>query len=411
MKVMLVAGARPNFMKIASLIAAIREYNERGNRLINAILVHTGQHYDDQMSEAFFRDLDLPQPDINLGVGSGSHAAQTADIMRRFEPIVLQEKPHIVLVVGDVNSTLACSIVTSKLYYSEPTVRSQSRPLLGHVEAGLRSFDRTMPEEINRIVTDSLSDYLFTSEESAERNLLNEGIPLNKIYFVGNTMVDTLLKHRRKASKSRILEKLGLEHHHSKSRSPSTLSYQNEKYAVVTLHRPSNVDNEETLKAILQALNVIAKKMPVFLPLHPRTLGQIRKFRLETHCVFVQQNRVRKKETKRLICLEPLTYLDFLCLMSNATLVLTDSGGIQEETTALGVPCVTLRDNTERPVTVTEGTNVLAGNKPDDIVSLALNRIEQSAQPERPRYWDGHAGERIIEVLVRSITPSSKARL
>jgi UDP-N-acetylglucosamine 2-epimerase (non-hydrolysing) len=396
MKILLVAGARPNFMKIASVIDAINAHNRSGSRSIEHLLLHTGQHYDNQMSDVFFKDLALPNPDIDLEVGSSSHARQTAEIMKRFEPVLLKEQPDVVLVVGDVNSTIACSLVASKISYtpsSEPSGRS--RPLIAHVEAGLRSFDRSMPEEINRILTDTLSDFLFITEKSAERNLLKEGISKAKIYLVGNTMVDTLLKHRNKAQKSNILMRLGL-----KIDSGDSLT---RHYAVLTLHRPSNVDNLQTLQEILEALSIIAKEIPIFFPAHPRTLNRIQEFRLEKYFNFLQERSRPTTYSAHIYGIEPLGYLDFLCLMSNARLVLTDSGGIQEETTVLGVPCVTLRHNTERPVTLTHGTNSLVGTKKENIIHHAFSQLRCPSKPKKPKFWDGYAGERIIKVLTRNV--------
>jgi UDP-N-acetylglucosamine 2-epimerase (non-hydrolysing) len=446
MKLMLIAGARPNFMKIASVIDAIREHNdsiENSKLKIQHLLVHTGQHYDDAMSDAFFRDLDLPKPDIYLGVGSGTHAAQTADIMKRFEPVLTEHQPDVVIVVGDVNSTVACALVASKIQYGGSTQNSKlithnsrfGRPLVAHVEAGLRSFDRTMPEEINRLLTDAISDFLFTTEESANQNLLREGILKDKIFFVGNTMIDTLVRHREKAQQSRILEKLGLINLELKTQNSNLISY-----AVLTLHRPSNVDNKDTFRNILEALKEVAKHLPVIFPAHPRTVSRIREFGLENYFHFPSQpltlssqsKAVRPNSTKLqpqsskgvgslasnlqplacgLHCVEPLGYLDFLCLMSNSKLVLTDSGGMQEETTVLGIPCITLRENTERPVTISFGTNILAGVEKDKIVSAALSLHPQPStfntqHSFSPPLWDGKAGQRIVSILVDSLLDS-----
>lgn len=446
MRLMLVAGARPNFMKIASIIDAINRYNnsiQNSQLNIQHSLVHTGQHYDDSMSEAFFRDLDLPKPDIYLGVGSASHAVQTAEIMKRFEPVLLEQQPDVVIVVGDVNSTAACALVASKIDYSNNSLthslinKKVKRPLIAHVEAGLRSFDRTMPEEINRLLTDVISDFLFTTEESANENLRREGIPNDRIFFVGNTMIDTLLKHKQMAQKSNILTKLCL---------PTSLQQRatsNEilPYAVLTLHRPSNVDHEETFRNILEALKEVAKHLPIIFPAHPRTLNRIKEFRLEPYFSFVTQNSTLKIKNCHLNCLDPLGYLDFLCLMSNSKLVLTDSGGMQEETTVLGIPCITLRENTERPVTTTSGTNVLAGVQKEEIISAALSQLKKynsmpsksvystsatqpsalNTQPSTfntqhstlstqyssiPPLWDGKGGQRIVSILVDSLLDS-----
>jgi len=396
MKLLLVAGARPNFMKIASIIDAIHAHNDESRPRIDCILVHTGQHYDDKMSHTFFKDLGIPEPTVNLEVGSGSHAAQTAEVMKRFEPVLIREHPDAVIVVGDVNSTIACSLVASKISYPHPLSDSRpNRPLLVHVEAGLRSGDWSMPEEINRVLTDVLADLLFITEESAIGNLRREGISKDRIYFVGNTMVDTLLKHRKKAQESTILQRLGIQEI-GKDRDRL-------KYALVTLHRPSNVDNREIFEQILQALTIVSKELPVIFPVHPRTVARIKEFGFESQCRMLGQTDRLDGQSRGLYGIDPLGYLDFLCLTSNARLVLTDSGGIQEETTALGVPCVTMRKNTERPVTVTQGTNVLAGTSKVDIVLHALKKLRRSAKHKRPKFWDGHAGERIIKILVRQL--------
>jgi UDP-N-acetylglucosamine 2-epimerase (non-hydrolysing) len=395
MKLMLVAGARPNFMKIAALIEAIEAHNSAGGR-INYVLVHTGQHYDDRMSEVFFRELGLPEADVNLGVGSSSHASQTAAIMTKFEPVLLHERPDVLVIVGDVNSTVACSLVASKTVY--PSKHGcHSRPIIAHVEAGLRSFDRSMPEEINRVVTDTLSDFLFITEKTAEENLIREGVDQRKIHFVGNTMVDTLLRHSVKAADSDILRRLGIS---SKSELDGTVS----PYGVVTLHRPSNVDHYETFRGILEALAVLGKTMPVFFPVHPRTIARMREFEIASSINFksVADGDSRAASLRGIVALEPLSYFDFLCLISKARIVLTDSGGIQEETTVLGIPCLTLRENTERPVTITEGTNVLVGTNKEAIVRHALKKIGKTETPKRPELWDGHAADRIIDILTNS---------
>jgi UDP-N-acetylglucosamine 2-epimerase (non-hydrolysing) len=349
-------------MKIAPLM---RAFKETGG--FDAFLVHTGQHYDENMSRLFFDELGIPKPDVNLEVGSGSHAQQTAEIMKRFEPIVLEHKPDYVLVVGDVNSTIACGLVAVKL-----GVR------LIHVEAGLRSFDKTMPEEINRILTDRISDLLFVTEQSGVDNLRNEGIDSNKVYLVGNVMIDTLLVNKAKAEQSDVLKRLGL----SKGR-----------YAAITLHRPSNVDDMATFGEIVTAFETIEKEIKLVFPIHPRTRDNIKGTHLEKPL----------NAMSNLILLEPVGYLDFLCLMSNAALVMTDSGGIQEETTILGVPCMTLRENTERPVTITEGTNRLVNLTAESILhhyrDIMDNRESFSAHV--PRFWDGKAAERIAGIILR----------
>ena len=361
LKVINVVGARPNFMKVAPIVAAMKQ---RPTDFL-PLVVHTGQHYDASMSDAFFTDLDLPQPDIHLGVGSGSHAAQTAAVMERFEPVVLNEKPDWVLVVGDVNSTIACALVCVKLGIK-----------VAHVEAGLRSRDRTMPEEINRLLTDQIADLLFTPSQDADQNLLAEGIPQTRISFVGNIMIDSLFKNLERARSSTIKADMGLS---------------DGEYAVLTLHRPSNVDNRETFERILTALETISVRLPVIFPVHPRTRKTIAELGLTD----------RIAATKKLRLIDPLGYLDFLNLYSTARLVLTDSGGIQEETTALGIPCLTLRENTERPITVELGTNVVVGTDTQRIVSEAMTILEGPVNRDvrHPPLWDGHTAERILAVL------------
>jgi UDP-N-acetylglucosamine 2-epimerase (non-hydrolysing) len=359
-KIVNVVGARPNFMKIAPVIEEMRRRSDR----IRPLLVHTGQHYDEAMNDSFFEDLGIPRPDINLGVGSDSHAAQTARIMIEFERVLQQHRPDWVVVVGDVNSTLAATLVASKM-----TVR------VAHVEAGLRSRDRTMPEEVNRLVTDALADLLLTPSRDANDNLLREGIAAEKIRFVGNVMIDTLYINLDRARASQALERFGLE--------PG-------RYAVMTLHRPSNVDDRATLSRIFDALETIQRHLPLVFPVHPRTRARIEEFGL---------NGIVMKQPN-LILTEPMGYLDFLKLFSNSRLVLTDSGGIQEETTALGIPCLTLRQNTERPITVTEGTNRLVGNDPRVIEREARTALDQPAKPRRvPELWDGHAAGRVVDAI------------
>ena len=360
MKIMSVVGARPNFMKIAPIIRAMKK-----EKSITSFLVHTGQHYDQRMSQSFFKALGIPQPDVNLGVGSGSHSEQTAKIMLSFEKVVLKERPDLILVVGDVNSTLACSLVGAKL-----------RVAVGHVEAGLRSFDRDMPEEINRLVTDSLSDILFITSPEAEVNLLKEGIPKARIFFVGNVMIDTLMENIKKAKDSKILTQLSLK---------ST------PFVLVTLHRPSNVDTEKSLRKIVTIFKNIQDKVKVVFPVHPRTRKNLFKFIGEA----------RLKTMKNLVLLDPLGYLDFLNLMIHARFVMTDSGGIQEETTVLGVPCLTMRENTERPITITEGTNTLVGLDQAKILGETAKILKgQGKTGQRPKYWDGRASQRIIKKLI-----------
>jgi len=359
MKIACVVGARPNFMKIGPVIEAARAHPG-----LQTLLVHTGQHYDAAMSQAFFDDLGLPAPDVDLGIGSDSHARQTARVMTAFEEWVEANRPDYVLVVGDVNSTLAASLVASKL-----------RIRLGHVEAGLRSRDRDMPEEINRLVTDAVSDDLFTSCADAAPNLLQEGVDPAKIHFVGNVMIDSLVHHRERARKSRVLETLGVGEG---------------EYTLVTLHRPSNVDEAGTFRGILEALGTLSEEKAVLFPVHPRTRRRVGEFGLEP--VLDRHPGLRLTE--------PLGYLDFLALEERAALVVTDSGGIQEETTFLGVPCLTVRKNTERPVTITEGTNELVGTDGERIVEAGRRALGGSWKRGRiPELWDGKAGERIAAML------------
>jgi UDP-N-acetylglucosamine 2-epimerase (non-hydrolysing) len=359
MKIINVVGARPNFIKIAPIMAAFRGTS------IQPLLVHTGQHYDQRMSDSFFRDLQIPEPDINLGVGSGTHAQQTATIMTAFEPIVSEHKPDAVLVVGDVNSTVACGLVAVKLGAK-----------LIHVEAGLRSFDRTMPEEINRIVTDTISDLLFCTEKSGVDNLLREGVDQNKIHLVGNVMIDTLLRNRDKAEASPILAELGLEPR---------------GYALLTLHRPSNVDDHAVFGRILDALQEIQRQLPIIFPIHPRTRKILQSSPLGQ----------RVSAMKQLRMIDPAGYLDFMKLTANARIVLTDSGGIQEETTILHVPCLTLRENTERPITIDCGSNQLVGTQSDAILRAFRAVMDgQARPPQTPPLWDGQAAHRIAQILL-----------
>jgi UDP-N-acetylglucosamine 2-epimerase (non-hydrolysing) len=361
MKVLNVVGARPNFMKVAPIVEAMR----RRKREFAPLVVHTGQHYDAQMSDAFFRDLALPEPDVYLGVGSGSHAVQTGAVMQLFEPVVLRERPDWVLVVGDVNSTLACALVCSKIGIK-----------VAHVEAGLRSRDRTMPEEINRIVTDQVADLLLTPSPDADRNLAAEGIPQERIRLVGNVMIDSLFANLRRAESSEIRRQLGLEQR---------------RYATLTLHRPSNVDDLGSFTRILDALEVISGRLPIVFPAHPRTRERIRDFGLS--------QRFAEHENIRMI--EPLGYLDFLRLYSGATLVLTDSGGIQEETTALSIPCLTLRENTERPITVEMGTNNIVGTSTEKIIEAAMDVLNgEGREAKLPPLWDGRTADRILGALL-----------
>ena len=417
MKILTVVGARPNFMKAAPIIAAIDAHNEKPaadsagqaerQAAIRHTLVHTGQHYDELMSGSFFNDLNLPKPDIYLGAGSGSHAVQTAEIMKKFEEVLSREKPDVVVVVGDVNSTLACALVTSKISFD----LVGSRPMIVHVEAGLRSFDRSMPEEINRILTDHVSDLLFVTEESGVQNLRNEGISLDKIQFVGNTMIDSLLRFKEKAEGSVILDKLALLRPAAKNGAAKSIT----RYALLTLHRPSNVDNRDVFQNILTGLEDLVKECPVVFPVHPRTQGRIREFGFE----FQPESKAEKhgEKAKRsgicrngIILTDPLGYLDFLCLMKHAALVVTDSGGIQEETTILGTPCVTVRENTERPATVESGTNTIAGTRADTIRDAIRRQMSRKMEPVAPRNWDGRAAARIIDVLLRRHQEKSPSR-
>ncbi|MEA3384989.1 MAG: UDP-N-acetylglucosamine 2-epimerase (non-hydrolyzing) [Thermodesulfobacteriota bacterium] len=375
MKIMTIAGARPNFMKMASIVEAIRSHNGAGGLPeIKHILVHTGQHYDESLSKCFFDELGLPRPDVNLEVGSGSHAQQTAEIMRRFEPVLLVEQPDVLIVVGDVNSTVACALVAAKIQYSSQNPTGIERPFIVHVEAGLRSGDRSMPEEINRLLTDALTDALFVTEEAAVINLLREGIPKEKIFFVGNVMIDTLHMHLEKARRSAIQKILKI----------------NGRYGLVTLHRPSNVDTKDALEPLIRCFQEISRDLFLVLPLHPRTKVSLEKLGLMEEF----------NNTQGISLIDPLGYLDFLNLLDSATMVLTDSGGIQEETTALGVPCITLRENTERPVTVTMGTNYLVGTDPAGILATAREILSGKGKRGKiPQYWDGLSGERIVAGL------------
>jgi len=369
-------GARPNFMKIAPIVHEIHRIPGIEHRL-----VHSGQHYDQQMSESFFRDLNIPKPDDNLEVGSGSHAWQTAEVMRRFEAVVLEWKPDVVIVVGDVNSTLAAALVAAKLGIP-----------VAHVESGLRSFDMSMPEEINRRLTDAVSDFLFVTEQSGVQNLRKEGILDNRIFFVGNVMIDCLLEHRKFAAKSEILRRLGLQDD----------GFSPQAYGLLTLHRPSNVDDPEVLRELLSAVAVLSVKLPVFFPVHPRSMERIREFGLSGYLTEEKSSTPRRG----IVPLSPLGYLDFLCLMDQARLILTDSGGIQEETTILGVPCLTLRDSTERPVTVEQGTNQIVGRDRGKILAAASRVLGGERRPVHvPELWDGHASQRILKVLLGKFQP------
>lgn len=361
-KIIVVAGARPNFMKIAPLLREFKKFKDQ----FQVMLVHTGQHYDFEMSESFFQDLEIPVPCVHLEIGSGTHAIQTAMVMTAFEKLLQKEIPDLVVVVGDVNSTLACSLVATKMSIK-----------VAHVEAGLRSFDRTMPEEINRIVTDSISDYLFVSEESGCLNLEKEGVHREKMHFVGNIMIDTLLSNMPKIDKSSILK---------------THNLQPKVYAVLTLHRPSNVDSRESLLEIYEIIKDSAEKIKIVYPIHPRT-----KKMMEKHSLLEQF-----MELDNFLIVNPLGYIDFLHLVKNSKLVLTDSGGIQEETTLLKVPCLTMRENTERPITIKEGTNILVGRDKSRILEILDTVLVKHINGSNiPQFWDGNTAKRIVNVLIQ----------
>jgi len=391
LKIISVVGARPNFMKVAPLHKAFEKWSavssqrsdegsigrdkkteEKDSSInyqssaINHLICHTGQHYDEKMSKVFFDELELPKPDFYLGIGSGSHAEQTGKVMIEFEKILLEEKPDLVIVVGDVNSTIACSLAAVKLHIK-----------VAHVEAGLRSFDNEMPEEINRLLTDAISDYLFVTEESGIKNLKDAGISEEKVFFVGNCMIDSLIHYLPKIEQSKIISELGLK--------PS-------EYLVVTLHRPSNVDTEKSLKEVIEMLNHLSVKRKIVFPIHPRTRANIKTFGLDS---LLNEN---------ILLSDPIGYLDFISLVKNCELVITDSGGIQEESTYLGVQCITLRNNTERPVTVTVGTNQLIGTdfkKAEAAAVEVLSGVRKSGA--KPELWDGKAAERIVQILVEKL--------
>ena len=360
LKVMHIVGARPNFVKISSILRAC----DKSGR-IKSVLVHTGQHFSKNMSDDFFAELSIPSPDINLEVGSGTHAWQTAEIMKRFEPILLEHRPDITLVVGDVNSTIACAMVAVKLGIK-----------VVHVEAGLRSFDRTMPEEINRVLTDSISDLLFVTEQSGVINLAKEGIKGNRVHLVGNVMIDTLDLFIGKTTKSSITERLGIHGH---------------DYGIATMHRPSNVDAPEVFSGILDALAIIQQDMTIVFPMHPRTVQNM------TSMGFMQ----RINDLPNFKIIEPLGYLDFVRLMEQSKLLITDSGGIQEESTVLGIPCLTVRENTERPITITHGTNHLVGTNPERILAEYRKSVNTRINSSRPELWDGCAADRIVTILIK----------
>jgi len=364
--IVLVSGARPNFMKVSALWHVLK----KSRHPFSPIIVHTGQHYDYQLSQVFYDDLGLPEPDFCLNVGSGNHGEQTGRVMIEFENVCLERLPRLVVVVGDVNSTLACALVAVKLGIP-----------VAHVEAGLRSYDRNMPEEINRIVTDSIASFLFTPSRDANENLEKEGISKHKIFFVGNVMVDTLLRYRKKAEELTVWSEFNLDPW---------------EYGVLTLHRPSNVDEPEKLLSILKGLGTIQRQTPVIFPVHPRTMARVREFGLEPLL----------KSMECLHTVEPMGYLQFLSLMTHARFVLTDSGGIQEETAILGIPCLTLRENTERPVTLRMGTNHLVKPDCENIVRavVELDSTQRRFQGDPPELWDGHASERVMSVLAKAFS-------
>ena len=381
MKIISVAGARPNLVKIAPILRALATASERRPAArIESLFVDTGQHYDEAMSAALIRDLEMPRPSRSLHVGSGSHAAQTAAVLSAFEAVLLAERPDVVVVVGDVNSTLASALAAAKLGIP-----------VAHVEAGLRSFDRSMPEETNRRLTDALADFLFTTEEDANENLRREGVPAERIFFVGIVMVDSLRWAQRAARRSTILEHLGLQ---DRGRGDG--------FAVVTLHRPGNVDCREILGGLIDAMVRLADDLPVIFPAHPRTRARLQKFGLTTALQPVTAGGDGVGPQRGRVCLlEALSYVDCLRLLSTARLVLTDSGGIQEETTCLRVPCVTLRDTTERPITVSAGTNVIAGTDPERVLEYARRALAKGTRPGvPPPLWDGCAAERVVDVLI-----------
>jgi UDP-N-acetylglucosamine 2-epimerase (non-hydrolysing) len=361
LKIVSVVGARPNFMKIAPILRELRKYPS-----CQSVLVHTGQHYNANMSDVFFKDLQIPEPDIFLNVGSGSHAKQTADVMTGFEQVLEKEKPDLVIVVGDVNSTLACSVTASKMNVK-----------VAHVEAGLRSFDKRMPEEINRMVTDALSDYLFTTEKSGNDHLLREGKKPEQIFFAGNVMIDSLVFSKKRIDESSVIRQLQLIP---------------QEYILVTLHRPSNVDNKESLAKVVRILDTLQQRVQVVFPIHPRSLKMIEKFGYQKQI----------DSMGKLKLTDPIGYVDFLSLMRDAKAVVSDSGGLQEESTFLGVPCLTMRENTERPVTIDVGTNTLVGLEEEKIYGYIEKIISGTYKKGAiPELWDGRAAERIVSVLTK----------
>jgi UDP-N-acetylglucosamine 2-epimerase (non-hydrolysing) len=358
---MIVVGARPNYMKAAPVIKHMRRYDD----FLEPIILHTGQHYDPMLSEQIMTELGMPRPDIYLGVGSGTHAEQTARIMLEFEKVIMEDPPHLVVVIGDVNSTLACALVAAKC-----------KILIAHIEAGLRSFDMSMPEEINRVLTDRISDYLYPSESAAFQNLMNEGFDAGAVFFVGNTMIDSLTEHFNQAQTRPY---------------PYNLELEPTKYVLMTLHKPENVDDSKTFKSIINAVSTFSGRMPVIFPAHPRTKLNIDNFELSS---YLERAGIR--------IIEPTGYLDFLKLESEAAFVMTDSGGVQEETTILNVPCLTLREKTERPITTIEGTNTLVGQYPERIAAEAERILTGNFRNgSKPKYWDGEASKRIVETFVK----------
>jgi UDP-N-acetylglucosamine 2-epimerase (non-hydrolysing) len=357
-RILNIAGARPNFMKVAPLVKAFRARPD----IFDPLIIHTGQHYDRALSDVFFEQLGIPEPDVNLNVGSGTHAQQTAGVMLAFEPLLSETRPDLVLVVGDVNSTLACTLVAAKCGVP-----------IAHVEAGLRSRDRSMPEEINRVLTDQISDLLFTTERTANDNLVAEGVDPSRIHFVGNVMIDTLIEHRERARRLAVHRALDVPEH---------------GYVLMTLHRPSNVDDARTFDGLMEAVAAIAAEYPVLFPVHPRTRAIVNRSTIASALI----------TSRRLRLLDPLGYLEFLSLMEASRAVVTDSGGVQEETTILEVPCLTLRTSTERPITLTAGTNQLVGIDPAAIVD-GFRRAMRRTGPRIPELWDGRAAERIADVL------------
>jgi UDP-N-acetylglucosamine 2-epimerase (non-hydrolysing) len=374
-KILLIGGARPNFIKIAPLLRVLQ-----GDPRFTVRLVHTGQHYDERLSKVFFDELNIPRPHIELEVGSGTHARQTAEIIRRFEPVLEAEQPQAILVVGDVNSTIACALVAAKFQLAtdfEWKAGRRRRPVVIHVEAGLRSFDDDMPEEVNRRLTDAVSDVLFVSDPAGLENLRREGVPAERVFFVGNVMIDTLRAFREQAMTSSVAGDLGVT---------------DSAFGLLTLHRPSNVDDPAVLRRLLEILDEVAARLPLVFPVHPRTRARL-------------ESAGATPEPSRWTLTDPLGYLDFLKLQTMARVVFTDSGGVQEETTALGVPCVTLRDNTERPITVQEGTNVLAGHSREAILAAFERAMAAGPTGRMPRYWDGKAAERVRAVLRELFPP------